>query len=134
MVRALGKHDFQHAITDHNTLVIDFWAPWCAPCRSFAPVFEEAAERHPDVDFAKVNTEEEPELASAFGIRSVPTLMVIREKVMLYSQPGALNAGDLDALIERVQALDMPQVHARIAEEEQKGGQGGSDREPDGSR
>jgi thioredoxin len=118
MVTELTKDTFQSALTDNDTIVVDFWAPWCGPCRSFAPIYEDVAEQHPDVVFAKVNTEEERELAGAFGIRSIPTLMVFREKVMLYAQPGALPKQGLVELVTRVKALDMEEVHRKIEEEE----------------
>src|SRR5690606_17921927 len=111
----LTKDSFQEAITPDSTLIVDFWAPWCGPCRGFAPVFEQAAEQHPDVTFAKVNTDVEQELAGALGIRSIPTLMVFREQVLLFSQPGALSAGQLQELLEKIKAVDMEKVHQEIA-------------------
>ncbi|MBU4612616.1 thioredoxin [Achromobacter sp. GG226] len=111
----LDQETLQDVVTDDKTVIVDFWAPWCGPCRSFAPVFEKAAETHTDVTFAKVNTEEQQELAAAFSIRSIPTIMVFRERVMLFSQPGALSAGQLDELINKVKEVDMAQVHAEIA-------------------
>ncbi|OZI75001.1 thioredoxin family protein [Bordetella genomosp. 12] len=116
----LTKDSFQDAITPDGTLIIDFWAPWCGPCRGFAPVFEQAAEKHTDVTFAKVNTDVEQELAGALGIRSIPTLMVFREKVLLFSQPGALSAGQLEELLGKVKEVDMAQVHRDIAEAQEK--------------
>ncbi|ANY16367.1 thioredoxin [Bordetella pseudohinzii] len=116
----LTKDSFQEAITPDGTLIIDFWAPWCGPCRGFAPVFEQAAEKHGDVTFAKVNTDVEQELAGALGIRSIPTLMVFREKVLLFSQPGALSAGQLDELLTKVKDVDMAKVHRDIAEARDK--------------
>ena len=119
-ITELTKDTFQQAIKDDNTLIVDFWAPWCGPCKQFAPTFEDAAETHPDVEFAKVNTEEEQELAGALGIRSIPTLMVFREKVMLFSQAGALSPGQLNELLEKVKAVDMEKVHQEIATAEAK--------------
>lgn len=112
----LNKDSFQEAIKPEGTLIVDFWAPWCGPCRGFAPVFEKAAGEHPDVTFAKVNTDVEQELAGALGIRSIPTLMVFREQVLLFSQPGALSAGQLNELLTKVKDLDMEKVHQDIAD------------------
>ena len=100
-----------------SAVVVDFWAPWCGPCRGFAPVFEAAAEKNADIVFAKVNTDEEQELAAHFNIRSIPTLMVFRENVIVFSQPGALRAPQLDQVIEGVKALDMKRVHEDLAKE-----------------
>jgi thioredoxin 1 len=102
-------------IEDNDIVVVDWWASWCGPCRAFAPVYDEAAAAHPDLVFAKVNTETNPELAQAAGIMSIPTLMVFREKVLVFSQPGALPAAALSDLIAQVQSLDMDEVHATIA-------------------
>lgn len=111
----LTESTFQAAIEDGKPMIIDFWAPWCGPCRQFGPTFEAAAEKHSDITFAKVNTEEEQELAAALRIRSIPTIMVFRERVLLFSHSGALNPTQLDELIEQVNAVDMEQVHAEIA-------------------
>lgn len=111
----LDKDTFQSAIKESKPLIVDFWAPWCGPCRSFAPVFEAASTQHDDITFAKVNTEDQQELATGMGIRSIPTLMVFREQVLLFSQPGALSASQLDELIEQIKAVDMDKVHAEIA-------------------
>ena len=111
----LTKDNFEEVVTANQMVVVDFWAPWCGPCKGFAPVFEAASEKHQDVVFAKVNTDVEQDLAGYFGIRSIPTLMVFREKVILFSQAGALPAAGLDSVITQAKALDMAQVHQEIA-------------------
>ena len=125
------KDRFEQLIEDHDTVLVDFWASWCGPCRMFGPIYEEASERYGDVVFAKVDTEAEQELAAAFGIRSIPTLMAFREKVLLYSQPGALPAKALEDLIGQVRALDMDEVHRKVAEQveaQHAGAREGADR------
>ena len=114
----LNAENFQQTINDNPNVIVDFWAPWCAPCRGFAPVFEAASEKRADVVFAKVNTEEHQEIAAAFNIRSIPTLMVFREQVLLFNQAGALSAGQLETLLQQVAELDMAQIHAEIAARE----------------
>jgi len=111
----LTKDNFEEVVTKNDLIIVDFWAPWCGPCKGFAPVFEASSEKHPDVVFAKVNTEEEQELAGHFAIRSIPTIMVFRDKVVLFSQTGALPAEGLESIITQAQGLDMAQVHADIA-------------------
>ncbi len=111
----LTKDNFQAAIDDDRPLIVDFWAPWCGPCKSFAPVFEAEAAEHPDVTFAKINTEDEPEIAEALGIRSIPTLMVFREKVLLFRQAGALARPQLAELVRQLKDLDMEKIHAEMA-------------------
>jgi len=113
----LTKDNFDQTVAGNPMVIVDFWAPWCAPCRFFSPVFEEASGQYPDVVFAKVNTEEEQELAGMFGIRSIPTLMILREKVILYSEAGALPAAQLKDLIDQAKALDMETVHREVAEQ-----------------
>ncbi|HXV72351.1 MAG TPA: thioredoxin [Acidimicrobiia bacterium] len=114
---ALTKDTFDETIRDNDTVFIDFWAEWCGPCRSFAPTYEAASEKHDDIVFAKVDTEDQQELAMAFGIRSIPTLMVFRDQIILYSQPGAVPGNMLDDLIGQVKAIDMDDVRAQIAEQ-----------------
>ena len=113
---ALTKENFEQVVTGNNMVVVDFWAPWCAPCRSFAPTYEAASETHADMIFAKVNTEEEQELAAAFNIRSIPTLMLFREQVILYAEPGALPPAALEDILGKAKAIDMDAVHKEIAE------------------
>lgn len=105
-----------HDVVDQNDIVfLDFWAAWCGPCRMFAPVFEKASEQHPDIVFGKIDTEDQRELSAAFHISSIPTLMVFREGVLVFSQPGALGAPQLDQLIAGVRGLDMDTVRAQVA-------------------
>ena len=112
----LTKDNFEQVVTGNDVVIVDFWAPWCAPCRAFAPTFEQASEQHADVVFAKVNTEQEQEVAGAFNIRSIPTLMVFREKVILYAEAGSLPAPALEQVITQAKAVDMTAVHREIAE------------------
>jgi thioredoxin 1 len=114
----LTLDSFENTVKDNETVIVDFWASWCGPCRSFAPTFEQASETNPDIVFGKVNTEEQAQLAEAFGIRSIPTLMVFRDQILLYSQPGALPGEALDDLIGQVRELDMDDVRRQISEHE----------------
>ena len=109
-VQDLTTAEFDSTVTDHEIVVVDFWAPWCGPCKGFAPVFEQVSEDHADIKFVKVNTDEEQALSSHFQVRSIPTLMVFREQVLVFEQAGALPRGALNDLIGQVRALDMAEV------------------------
>ena len=113
----LTKETFEDVIQKNAMVLVDFWAPWCGPCRAFAPIYEQASAQHADVVFAKVNTEEQQELASAFQIRSIPTLMLFRDQIILFSQPGSLPASALDEILTKARALDMDMVRKEIAEQ-----------------
>ena len=114
------KDNFNDLVTKNGIVVVDFWAEWCGPCKRFAPVFEAAADKHGDIVFAKVDTEEQQELAGAFGIRAIPTLMVFRDQVLLFEQAGALPAAALEELITQVRALDMEDIKKKIEAEKSK--------------
>ena len=113
----LTDANFEDIITKNDIVIVDFWAPWCGPCRSFAPVFEQVSEKYPGVVFAKVNTEDQQELASAFQIRSIPTLMLFRDQIILFSQPGSLPGSALEEVLAKAKALDMDMVRKEIAEQ-----------------
>ncbi|MDR4532156.1 thioredoxin [Glutamicibacter sp. PS] len=115
--RNVTEADFAQLIDQNEIVLVDFWADWCGPCKQFAPVYEQISEKFTDVIFAKVDTEAEQGLARAANITSIPTLMAFREKVLVFSQPGALNAAQLEDLVTAVKGIDMSEVHAQIAEE-----------------
>jgi thioredoxin 1 len=117
-VLELTKDNFAGSIDGHPFAVVDFWAPWCAPCRAFAPTFAAAAQRHSDIRFAKVDTEAQQELAAHFHIRSIPTLMIFRENIIVFAQAGALSASALDQVLGAARALDMDQVRREAAAHE----------------
>jgi thioredoxin len=121
-VLELTKENFAQSIDGHPFAVIDFWAPWCGPCRAFAPVFAATAARHPDLLFAKVDTEQQPELAAHFQIRSIPTLMIFRENIIVFAQPGALAAGALEEVLGAAGSLDMESVRREISAQENEAG------------
>jgi len=120
----LTKENFEQVVTSNPTVVVDYWAPWCGPCRGFAPVFERVAEANPDVVFAKVNTDDEQEIAQHFQIRSIPTLMVFREQIIVFSQPGALPQNALEQIVGKAKTLDMDEVRKQIADQPAEGQQG----------
>ncbi len=114
----LTKENFEQVITSNPTVIVDYWAPWCGPCRGFAPVFERVAEANPDVVFAKVDTDAEQEIAAHFQIRSIPTLMVFRDQIIVFSQPGALPQGAFEQVVAKAKTLDMDEVRKQIAQQE----------------
>ncbi len=116
------EQNFRDMVGKDGIVLIDWWAPWCGPCRAFAPVFEAAAEKHQDISFGKVNTDEQQQLAGAFEIRSIPTLMIFRDRVLLYAQPGSLPAAALESVIQKVRDLDMDDVRKQLAEQEKQQG------------
>ncbi|MER5480130.1 thioredoxin [Streptomyces sp. NPDC002734] len=121
----LTKENFDQTVTENEFVLIDFWADWCGPCKQFAPVYEKAAEANPDLVFAKVDTEAQPELAQAFGIQSIPTLMIVRDQVAVFAQPGALPAPVLEDLIGQARGLDMEEVRRSVAAQQAQAEQGG---------
>ncbi|MDO4790886.1 MAG: thioredoxin [Buchananella hordeovulneris] len=114
----LTAESFTEAIENNDIVLLDFWAEWCGPCRQFGPIFSKVSEEFPDVVFAKVDTEAQPQLAGEFGITSIPTIMAFREKVLVFAQPGALREPQLRELVQKIKELDMAQVHKEIAEAE----------------
>ena len=115
----LTADTFRETIDNNDIVIVDFWATWCGPCKPFAPVFEAASELHPDIVFGKVNTEEQQELAAQFGIRSIPTLMIFREQIGVFMQPGALPPHALEDVLQKVKALDMDHVRSEIEKQSQ---------------
>ncbi|MCL5980377.1 thioredoxin [Acidithiobacillus sulfuriphilus] len=114
----LSQHNFDAVVQGNDIVLVDFWAPWCAPCRGFAPIFEAAAAKYPDIVFGKVNTDAEQELGSFFQIRSIPTLMIFRQQIGIFSQAGSLPANALEEVITQALALDMDEVRREIAQEQ----------------
>lgn len=113
----LTKENFQQTVTGDGIVLVDWWAAWCGPCRAFAPVFDKASQEHPDIVFAKIDTEAEPELATAARITSIPTLMVFRDGILIYSEPGALPSAALSQLIQAVRDVDMDDVRQKVADQ-----------------
>jgi thioredoxin len=111
------KANFEQLVDNNPFVIVDFWAPWCAPCRAFGPIFEEASEQHKDIVFAKINAEAETELAAHFQVRSIPTLMIFRDQIILFAQPGSLPKKALEEVIAQVRAVDMDAVRREVAEE-----------------
>ena len=112
---AITKENFEDVINKNPMIIIDFWAPWCGPCKNFGPVFEAISDKYPDIVFAKVNTEEQQEIGGMFQIRSIPTLMIFRDQIIIFAQPGALPGAALEEIIGKAKELDMDQVRAEIA-------------------
>jgi thioredoxin 1 len=116
----LTKDNFEEVVTNNEFVIVDFWAPWCGPCRSFAPTYEAVSNDHPDVVFAKVNTEDEQEIAGHFQIRSIPTLMIFRDKIIIFSEAGALPESGFRELVKKAGDLDMDEVRRQVAEQQEQ--------------
>jgi len=119
----LNEETLEKTVVDNDIVIIDFWAEWCGPCKSFAPIYEEVSEKHPDIVFAKVNTEEQQAIGAHFQIRSIPTLMIFREQIVLFSEAGMLPASGLEQIIQQVRELDMDKVKAEIEASQAEAGQ-----------
>jgi thioredoxin 1 len=117
----LTAAQFDETINNNDMIIFDFWAEWCGPCKQFGPIFEEVSEKHPDIVFAKVNVEEEQELAGMFQVRSIPTIALMREKIVVYANPGAIPAGNLEEAIQQLRDLDMEKVHADVQAQQAQG-------------
>jgi len=117
----LTTETFEETVNRPGITLVDWWASWCGPCRMFAPIFQAASEQHPDITFGKIDTEDQPGLSAAAGIRSIPTLMAFRDGILVFSQPGALPAKSLEQLIQAVRDLDMDEVHGKLAAEQEQG-------------
>ena len=121
----LTSENFEDTVKNNELVIVDFWAAWCGPCTGFAPVFENASEKHSDVVFGKVNTEEQRELAAAFDVRAIPFVVLLREAVIVFAQDGALPLQGIESIIGQARALDMPQIHREIAEQQSASAEGG---------
>jgi thioredoxin 1 len=131
--REITKENFIDTVKGEGIVLVDFWAPWCAPCRAFGPVFERVSDEHPDAVFGKCDTEQEPELASALQIRAIPTLMVFRDNILVYRQSGALPEEALRELVTKVKALDMDEIRREAAEETEEADEAEEEKEEEGS-
>lgn len=129
--KEITKENIENVIEENDTLVLDCWASWCGPCRAFAPIYEAASERHPQIVWGKLDTEHQPELARTFGIKSIPTIMVFRQGILLFQQAGMIPAGALDEIVEKIGALDMDDVRKQIEEHEKAHAEGRCDHDHD---